>query len=335
MKMMLISRNLRVLGGLGAVLGLFAAGEAMAVPGGAKAVRINFRNAGGSASFPAYSGSGTTMTGDTSGHKATAFFDATGSTSISKPAWLTDVYVSIGGSPGSAAGSCGGFTPVATSSTCNLVPSPYAVPPATGASFSCDGPDSVYRISERGCLGSALNAPATPGSKDDSVAIKLIINRDTSVLGEGENLMVVVEYQASGLMGSPANPAACVDSGTGAPLYTDKDCVDQAYGLFIRQLDTVSPADIPARLQLLVPPQQGVVSATNAGGTVQTRQVIVPLSSIDSAKSVIQLSRIFGLGKNSSGVPFGPTRDFSTRCAATDSPLCLGLIIHSITLYRI
>jgi hypothetical protein len=42
---------------------------------------------------------------------------------------------------------------------------------------------------------------------------------------------------------------------------------------------------------------------------------------------VIQLSRIFGLTNTS-------TRNFGGYCV-TESPLCLGLIIHSITLYRI
>lgn len=334
MKMMQKSLIFKQLGVMLIASAVLTSGEAFALPGGAKAVRINLRSAGASASFAAYAGSGALMTSDTSGHKATAFFDASGTTSISKPGWLKDVYVSIGGSPGSAAGACGGFTPVATSSSCNLVPSPYAPPPATGTSFSCDGPDSVYRVSEKGCLGSGLSAPVTPGSKDDSVAIKIQLNRDSSVLGETENLLVVIEYQASGLMGAPSNPAACVDA-SGEPKYSDKDCVDQAYGLFIRQLDTVSPPDTPARLQLVTPPQPGIVTATQAGGSVQTRQVIVPLSSIDSTKTVIQLSRIFGLGKDSAGTSYGATRDFSTRCSATDSPLCLGMIIHSITIYRI
>jgi hypothetical protein len=82
------------------------------------------------------------------------------------------------------------------------------------------------------------------------------------------------------------------------------------------------------RLLTVIPPAGGRVNSTDRtfGGPIQTRQMIVPLSSLASNLRVLQLSRTFGLQD-------GTKRGFDATCAQ-NSPLCLGVILHSLSIFR-
>ncbi len=307
--------------GLVRALGLQSA-HAQSVPGGARSVKILF-NSDYFSSVPA---NGSSMTSDLSGVSANTFFttEATPQT-LTKPSWLTAVRVSVGGSQNTSArkGACGGFSPTSGSTSCSF---PSVNGPSVNT-FSCRGPQKLYRVSEYDCAdisgGGVDSAVPGTGAMTDGVSIKIILNRDPSQLGSSENLMLVLEYQASGLAAA-TQAGSCVDT-QGNPLLNHPDCVDQAYQLFARPFGINTGI---LRLLTVVPPAGGRVNAAEQsfGGPIQTRQMIVPLSTLSPSVNVLQLTRTFGLQD-------GSRRGFSATCHQ-DSPLCLGMIFHSLSIFR-
>ncbi|MFN7684276.1 MAG: hypothetical protein ACK5QT_02570 [Oligoflexia bacterium] len=322
------------------LLGVPLPAQAQSIPSGAKSVKIIFKQ-GSNGSFGAVSAStavtglSTTTTPDlTGGYEASTFFttDATPA-SMTRPNWLTGVSVTLAGSSNTGAlnPACGSFASTnagSNDSDCGF-----------DSNLNCNGPVGFYRVSEADCANlissGAGAAIAGTGLSSDPVAVKIFLNRSTAALGSTENLLLVIEYQASGLLGSPTNPGNCVDTNTGLPLWSN-DCADQAYTLYARTRNS----NDAIRLQTLIPPQGGRVIGTPAtaptsftfGGPIQTKQIIVPLSTLTGGQNVIQLSRSFGL-------THGGLRNFSSYClnpsGGGNTPLCLGLVLYSISIFRI
>lgn len=321
------------------VLPLTALGASL--PGGAKSVKIIFKSE--NFTLPATPSLGTNPSlGDATGSAAWARrfhpTSSSGGSTTTPPPWLSGVSVTLAGmnNGGSKNTACGNFAEAGSNSTqCNFV----ANTPA--AEFVCNGPDQYFRVSEYDCadLGGtspfANRAIAGSGLPTDPVAVKIFLNRDATKLGATENLMVVLEYQASGLKMAPKNAQSCLTGGE--PQLSNADCVDQSYSLYTRALN----ATTPHKLQTLIPPQGGKVNATDKtfGGPIQTRQIIIPLSSLDSDQTVLQISRTFGLPgpapqPSPSPSPSPSPGPFETHCAP-NSPLCVGLVLYSISIFRI
>lgn len=249
--------------------------------------------------YPGYDGTTTYLPGAS----ASTYFDVDGTNTLSKPDWLVDVQL--------------GVTGVSTSATC--------------AKFG-DGANTLdvtdyYRTSEVDCT-SGQNGT---GSPTDPVFIRIVLNRDTSVLGSAENLLVQVEYQASGLH----------LNSDGASTNLEEN-LDQLWKIFWDS--TLGSGSSPKAFGVFVPPndaaclQSGtgttgapgncVVGSSYRGGPIKVKQILIPLSAYPDLK-VIQLSRV-----RSRISAIAPDDYVPSYCLSSSSPLCLGVVIRSITLVR-
>jgi hypothetical protein len=173
--------------------------------------------------------------------------------------------------------------------------------------------NGTFRVSEADCSGTTANGTGGP---NDGVYLRATFNR--SQLGTAENLMAVLEYVASAYSPAPANIATCMSSGV-----TPENCAENTWKTFVKH--SVSDTSVQPFL-MLVPPSQNFYSAsTQVITNSMTKQFVIPLSS-DPALSVLQISRIqSNLGANAS------------NCSNLSIPsaLCSGMVIYSLTLYRI
>lgn len=270
--------------------------------------------------YPGYDGSSQYLPGVS----ATQFYDVDGTTVVTKPAWLTDVQL--------------GVTSNVASSAC--------------ATFGGSGQYDVnhyYRVSEADC-GSSTGS----GSSVDPVFIRIILNRSSTYLGSSENLLIQVEYQASGIR---LNSDGVSTSPEGN--------VDQLWKVFWNS--TLLSSSTPKPFSLFVPPNYaaclsggsggigavlggtGAPGACPAGGSTTyngaptvIKQIMIPISAYPTL-SVIQISRISGRINNLNAPSPAPTFAANTLpvnyvsafCGTSDSPLCLGLVVRSITIMRI
>ena len=248
--------------------------------------------------YPGYDGAVTYVPGAS----ATQFYDADGVTVITKPTWLTDVQLGLtGNSPSSECATFGGS-------------GQYDV-------------TSYYRVSEANC-----STYSGSGSNVDPVFIRIVLNRDNSVMGTGENLLVQIEYQSSAIRlnsdGTSSNP---------------EDNVDQLWKVFWNT--SLGATSVPKPFSVFVPPNfasclPGGTGATGAPGScpgattnaytgapVTVKQIMIPLSAYPNL-SVLQISRVKGRIN-------GVGNYVGNFCGTSDSPLCLGLVVRSITLTRI
>ncbi len=253
--------------------------------------------------YPGYDGSRTYH----AGVSATQFFDVDGSTIISKPSWLQDFQLGITGIS-SGAGACATFGGAGT----------YDV---TG----------YYRTSELECNHAADSGT---GLSSDQVFLRLILDR--TVIGTAENLMLQVEYQASGIRlnsdGVSVNP---------------ENNLDQLWKIFWNStLYTGTASNV---FSLFVPPNMSACLNDGSGATgapgncvsgykgapVSVKQIVIPLSAYPTM-SVIQFSRMAGRINNTDTFSGGASVNYvSSFCTATDSPLCLGVVIKSVMLMRL
>lgn len=247
--------------------------------------------------YPGYDG----VTTYQPGVKATQYFALDGTTVIAKPSWLVDVQV--------------GITGTTSASTCA----------AFGGSGALDA-QNFYRVSEVDCGGGSPVANGLGGGTDP-VFVRVVLNRDNTYIGSGENLMMQVEYQASGLHlnsdGASASP---------------EDNLDQLWKIFWNS--TLGTSSIPKPFSIFVPPNYaacldsgsgstgapGNCTGTYKGSPIKVKQVIVPLSAYPSM-NVIQLTRVKGRITQVGNY-------VNSFCTTSDSPLCLGVVIRSITLMR-
>ena len=235
------------------------------------------------------------------GVSAETLYDLDGTTTILKPSWLRDFQL--------------GITSTSASSAC--------------ATFGGSGASDVsgyYRVSERNC-GSVANGIGDSGS--DPVFFRIVLDRDYTKIGSAENLMVQVEYQAGGLR--PNTDLA------GNAFTNPEDGLDQLWKIFTNTSLALGTAGKP--FSLFVPPNfafctgsgtgAGAGCTGNAtGAPVTVRQFMIPLSA-NPDTSVIQFSRV------KSRINAAGTGNYvNSFCSSGDSPLCLGVVIRSVTLMR-
>ncbi|OFZ73916.1 MAG: hypothetical protein A3K03_04780 [Bdellovibrionales bacterium RIFOXYD1_FULL_44_7] len=282
------------------------------VPSGAKAAKIIFKNtSGGSFNSPAAGG---TAPAPASGLQAVRVFDADGTQHTTWPEWLTSVEIGITGT-------------AANSSDANCARFADATDPTTTCDFdddaatpevSCGAAQYLFRVSDYDCAQTASATEGT-GGPSDTVYIRASFNRDTSKLGESENILAVLEYASSALNSAPANPTTCFSGGEFNP--TTPGCADSVWYAFLKH----NAYEISNRFLMITPPAFAYVSATDnrGGGGVSTKQIVLPLAR-DSTLSVFQMSRIKGLASG----------NFGSKCG-TNSALCVGTVFYSLTFYRI
>lgn len=256
--------------------------------------------------YPGYDGTSTYLPGIS----PTVYYDLDGTTGISQPSWLLDFQMGISSTSGS--GQCAAF----------------------GTGLNDLDPANYYRVSERDCGLTQCNGSSCNGSGTgtDPVFFRIILDRDTSVLGSAENLMVSVEYQASGIhLNSDGSSSAAEDN------------LDQLWKIYwSSSLDATAT---PKTFGIFVPPNYsacipGGASNTGAGGAgdacaqttyrgaqVKVRQFIIPLSAYPTMK-VIQFARV------KSRITATGLDNYVSSFCATNSPLCLGIVIRSVTITR-
>ena len=299
--------------------------------GGTKAVKINTHDLlGGSfvspamlpgivavpANFPGSASNAVYLPGIS----ATSFFDVDGITSIPKPSWLLDLQLGITALPGS--------------STC-----------ATFGGAGIEDANGYFRTSEIDCVASTNSG--TGSNLNDRAFIRVILDRGATSFGTAENLMMQIEYQASGIR----------LNSDGVNLLPENN-LDQLWKIFWNT--TLAGSQAPNVFSVFVPPNYGACLNSGSGATsapgnclngytgapITTKQIIIPLSAYPKL-SVLQISRMKGRINNTDVFPGtapspGPVNYVvpffasspSSNCQA-DSPLCLGVVIRSILLMRI
>ena len=264
------------------------------------------------ATFPGYDG----VTTYTAGISPTTYFALDGVTATSQPSWLLDFQIGTTSTSSTACAAFGGVTALDVS--------------------------QVFRVSEADCSAAADGT----GGKDDPVFIRAVLNRDPTVIGSAENLMIQIEYQASGLRANLDSDV--VDK---ALDHNPEDFVDQLWKIFWNT--TLSGTSAPVPFATFVPPNyasclpngsgndlsvlDGCHVAGYKGSPIKVKQFIIPISAYPNM-SVIQISRVKGRVDDTYdsllGVPNGSAY-VNSFCGTGSSPLCLGVVIHSITLMRI
>jgi hypothetical protein len=256
--------------------------------------------------FPGYDGVSTYIPGVS----PATYYDLDGTTSIAKPSWLIDFQMGI--SATNASGECAGF----------------------GSGLNPLDPANFYRVSEFDCDSTSCNGGSCDGTGggSDPVFFRIILDRDNTLIGSAENLMIQVEYQASGLHLN--------SDGTGA---TAEDNLDQLWK--IHWNSSLAATATPKSFGVFVPPNYSAclssgssntgapgscpdgVPNTYRGSPIKVRQFIVPLSAYPDLK-VIQFSRI------KSRITAAGLDNYVADFCDSNEPLCLGLIVRSVTITR-
>jgi len=280
------------------------------IPDGPRAVKIIFKQDMTTGSFNSAPAGGT-LSGPGFGHPAVRLFDTNDNLLTTWPSWLTRFEIGISGADNTKATdpNCARFSAALGETSevkCNFL---LANGTASGSQFPCGGEGLHYRVSEINCGSGSTN--------DDGVYLRAYLNR--GYLGPTENLLVVVEYAASGLNGVIADPTACFNGGSLAP----EKCSDIVWKSFLKHMDneTIQPFSI------LIPPVLNVDATTKAvdiGRT--TKQITLPLAS-DPTLRIFQISRMNG--------PLDPTTGPFKNACVDNSPKCVGVVFYSITFYRI
>jgi len=239
---------------------------------------------------------------------------ANGTSDPNWPAWIGSLELGLSGANNTSANNadCGRFADTND---------PLAQCFGAGVA-NCGAPTGVFRVSEMDCSRNT-GAPPTPnGTATDGIYIRTTFNRATNALGATENIMAVIEYTASSINAPPANPVSCLNaSGVFDP--TTPGCSDEVWRAYLNH----SPSEIAQPFLLLVPPSANFANpAQNTLTTgVTAKQIFLPLAS-DSGLSVFQISRV------SSITP--PAGQCNGGSIPSNSPFCVGLVLYSITFYR-
>jgi hypothetical protein len=244
------------------------------------------------------------------GVSAARYFTLDGSNQITKPNWLLDFQL--------------GITSTTYSSSC--------------ASFGGGGvldPINQYRVNEYYCSPTSAT-PVAAGIGDllnDPVFFRIILDRNQDRIGSAENLLIQVEYQASGLHfnadGSSTNPEENQDLLW--KIYWHDSLAStspKTFGLFIPPI--YSACD-PAGVGTTAAPGScpGVGTNTYRGAPIKVRQFIIPLAAYPDMK-VIQFSRVRSRINNVGGSVY-----VNAFCGTGEKPLCMGVVIRSVSIMRI
>ena len=299
-----------------------SATPAASIATGAKAVKIYFQ-ASASSSFDApISNLLGTVAAVGSGLQATRVYNADrsalalkGTTDLSWPKWLTSFEIGLSGTANAKAlnSHCANFVYSAEASS-----NPTCLTPA-GGTYNCGAPLNQFRVSEWDCTAAA----AGNGGGSDGIYFRAVFNRDTTVLGTSENILVTIEYSSSAFNAAPVSPLNCFNGG----IFTPESCSDFTWRAYLKH----SPTELVQPFLVLVPPISS--SSLQAGTGLSAKQIFLPIAA-DPTLTTFQLSR--------TGSILTPgAADFSTQCLNAhgsgngDSPLCAGMVFYSITFYRI
>lgn len=306
------------------------------IPGGPRAAKIIFRaasnlfqNSHGSFDPPPASGTDASPNG---GHKATRVFNADGSllsansNSPSWPRWLKGVEIGLSGTDNAAARNpaCARFADFNESSAQCVFNS--VAPENQRQRFNCGAPASFWRVSEYDCARNHDTADGN-GGPNDGVYIRVYFDRYPSALSPSENILGILEYTAAALNPAPAQPLNCYQDGRFNP--SNPGCSDLLWQLYLKHQSN----EIVQPFLMLIPPIYSFVNAANftTGSTISTKQFIIPLAG-DQNLTQIQISRVSGLKENSNETRFKLT--CNGESAQANSPLCTGVVFHSLTLFR-
>ncbi|MBI2711705.1 MAG: hypothetical protein HYX41_02415 [Bdellovibrio sp.] len=301
--------------------------------GGAKAVKIIFSDTSSGSFNPPSSGG--TVAAPGSGLQAVRVFNpdgtvlaSNGPTGSNWPAWLAGFELGISGTSNTSAKNpyCATFagSTESTDLSCNF---------GSGSGTSaCGAPPGQFRISEVDCSAGAPAASSGNGGPSDGIYFRATFSRDPSVLALNENILVVLEYTASALNPAPSNPVNCFTGGA----FTPEACTDFVWRTYIKH----SASEIVQPFLMLIPPTFSSVLVTNipsplvgpqgSGTGVAAKQFIVPLAS-DSGIKVLQVTR-----KQSAFPDINTLKSYcSPGSLPGNSPLCAGVVLYSITFYRI
>ncbi len=297
------------------------------------AVKIIFQNNTSSGSFPT-SPNGTAP-GAGNGLQAETLFAPDGSTVIATggpsgsnwPNWIASIELGVSGSANTAAtnADCARFAGngEASAATCNFA----------GVRAACGAPSGWYRVSEADCNLGSGSPTAGSGSDSDGIYVRVTLNRGSAYLARNENILAVLEYSATALNPASQNPTSCF----GASGLNPETCADFVWRAYLK---TASSASVSSFFLLIPPTFSSVLSASGtsaiqtSGTTLATRQFILPLSS-DQSLTVLQISRTTSLLGNASN-----SANLTSYCTLSgafpaNSPLCAGIILYGLTLYRI
>jgi hypothetical protein len=298
-----------------------ATAAATVIDSGPRAIRIIFKQNYPAGSFDASPANGT-VPAPGSGQQAVRYFNADGSLLAgSASTWLSSFEIGVSGANNTAAknANCAKFADVAEGSAtagCDF---------GTAGVVPCGAPNGLYRVSEHDCLSTPGQvAQDGTGGAGDGIYLRATFNR--SLLGTGENIMAAIEYVASAFDAAPASPTTCFLGGKPAP----ELCSNVTWKAFLKHSlsETVQP------FLMLVPPTQNYVNTSigTSGVSPQMRQFVIPLAG-DPRLSVLQISRIHSnLDVEASRQA---CKNGDTSAAPANSPLCAGIVIYSLTLYRI
>ena len=274
---------------------------------GVKAVRVNLSNDSLTGSFQSpgtgpvpvtipdgYPGAGSGAQ-YLPGVAAYRYFDPSGLSVTQKPSWIQNIEIGV---PTTATSHiCAGF--------------------GTGGTLD---PMGFYRTSEADCLGASPPILNGTGGTQDSAFIRIILNRDNAYLGTQENLLLQVEYQATGANFNSLDTTAGTDPEAG---------LDQLWKIFLS--DNLKYTSPRSPFSVFVPPNYACTSAScsgtsgasvDRGSPITVKQILVPLSSL-SSRNVIQFSRVKGRINSLDSTPW-----------ISDAPLSVGVVFRSLTLIR-
>jgi hypothetical protein len=232
------------------------------------------------------------------------------------PQWISSVELGLSGAANPAAPNpdCARFSSATDIAT-----------PATCSGVNCGAPAAnMFRISEHDCQSVAT--AGGNGTANDPIYVRAVFNRAN--LGVSENIMAVLEYASSGLYTAPSDPTQCFNAGV--LNVSNSNCSDMNWNVFL-QPNLASLSGAPSPFMILIPPTSGFINRGNPPGTplgsaqILTKQIVLPIAANPNL-TTLQFSRI-------SALPAGDA-DFAAICTA-DSPLCLGVILYSLTFYRI
>lgn len=243
------------------------------------------------------------------GVKAERIFDLDGNES--KPSWLIDFTVGITHTT-AGAGRCATF----------------------GGGGTYDVADT-FRASELDCAPAGVPVVGS-GSPLDPVFMRIILDRNTSYIGSNENLMIQVEYQASGMVpytvqhaGIPSDPDSVVDQ-LWKVFWSAGWVSMKPFANFVPTNHAFCSTDAS-----VVPGTTPCGSTSYKGASIHTKQIIIPLSAYPSM-NVIQFSRLRSWVTDDAATSGPASTNVSDLCGANpNSPLCLGVVVHSVTLQRI
>ncbi len=306
-----------------------------------KAVKIIFKQSDPSGSFDAPSSNGTVNSSGT-GHPAVRVFNPDGSLLASSPSastwpkWLTLFELGVSGSNNKTAlnSACARFasSTEGSSSNTNCFHTDAADSASGSNQVSCGAATGLFRVSEFDCMaGTAVTAGN--GGPADGVYIRTVFNRGE--MNTTDNLLVVFEYIAASVNPGLSNPKNCLKNGK----FTPEACSDTTWKAYIKH-DT---RELVQPFLLLIPPTQNLTASSVASGASPTaKQFLVPLAA-DPSITVLQISRAGSsmdanlpsiIQKCGNATGTGAPVTFSSNLPA-NSPLCAGVVLYSITFYRI